>query len=441
MNTFTIRFLSVITIILTLCSLVLITGCAKQGEEQETAAAGTSVGEDTGEVIILWYGGQGKRQFILDAFTKETGIKVKEVSVPWSDLEKKITTAGPSKVGPYDIIELDCIWPGKLAERDFVMDLTDVFPEEMKENLAGPALEQVSYKDRIYGYPWMNSCKYTYYNEKMLKDAGYDAPPRTWQEFAEISRKFVKDNDGDGRKDYAIAWAWKQSETLICDFVILVESFGGSLFDENDNPTFNQAPAVEALAFMVDSIDKKTGYADPSSVTYSGADIPKFFTSRQTPFIMSWENIADDMTHPERGKEILGEGRVMLIPGANDIASATVLGGEGMAIMKNAPNKENAKKFLDFIISLDTQKAIFEELNFLPVRRELYEDEELLAKHPIMKDLGKQIEYGKARPNFPQYTKVSSALQLEIHHALLKKKTPQQAMDDAAENVLNILGK
>jgi multiple sugar transport system substrate-binding protein len=58
-----------------------------------------------------------------------------------------------------------------------------------------------------------------------------------------------------------------------------------------------------------------------------------------------------------------------------------------------------------------------------------------------MDDLGKQIEYGKARPNFPQYTKVSSVLQLEIHNALLKKKSPQQAMDDAAAEVRKILGK
>ena len=36
--------------------------------------------------------------------------------------------------------------------------------------------------------PWLNDCKYLFYNKKMLKDAGFTNPPKTWDELARAGK-------------------------------------------------------------------------------------------------------------------------------------------------------------------------------------------------------------------------------------------------------------
>ena len=77
---------------------------------------------------------------------------------------------------------MDCIWPAEFAAAEFILDVTDRIPEDVKQDIWPGAMESVTYQGKLYGMPWLNDVLYMYYNEEMLKEAGFDAPPKTWEE-------------------------------------------------------------------------------------------------------------------------------------------------------------------------------------------------------------------------------------------------------------------
>ena len=56
--------------------------------------------------------------------------------------------------------------------------------------------------------PWLLDGKYFYYNEELLKAAGFDAPPQTWEELTEMAA-VIKEK---GIVEHPIVWSWAQAE-------------------------------------------------------------------------------------------------------------------------------------------------------------------------------------------------------------------------------------
>ena len=68
----------------------------------------------------------------------------------------------------------------------------------------------------------------------------------------------------------------------------------------------------------------------------------------------------------------------------------------------------------------------------MPNWKAAYQDANLTKSNPeVFKAAGVAYDSMISRPEVANYTAVSQILQVEIQNALLGKKTPQQAMDDA----------
>ena len=74
-----------------------------------------------------------------------------------------------------------------------------------------------------------------------------------------------------------------------------------------------------------------------------------------------------------------------------------VFKADGIYIIKNAKNMENAKKFVDYATSYDAQKTINEKLNRRSVRDDLPPSEILLSvdKINVIKDDDATVEANK----------------------------------------------
>ncbi len=150
-------------------------------------------------------------QAMTDAFVSENpGVNVEMDFVSYEALHDKIVTAAASGAGTYDVILVDCIWPAEFAAAGFIVDVTDRITADMKADIFPGALEAVTYRGRMYGMPWVNDVLYFYYNDQMLAEAGYDAPPKTWTEVAEMSMA-AKDK---GLVDYPFIEYFQQDEGL-----------------------------------------------------------------------------------------------------------------------------------------------------------------------------------------------------------------------------------
>lgn len=87
--------------------------------------------------------------------------------------------------------------PGKMIDQGVAADLTPFFEAQKLKDVFNPNVLAITSKDgKIYGIPRFAYAMGLAYNIKMLKDAGYDAPPTTWPTLAEAATKLTNRDAG-----------------------------------------------------------------------------------------------------------------------------------------------------------------------------------------------------------------------------------------------------
>ena len=78
--------------------------------------------------------------------------------------------------------------------------------------------------------------------------------------------------------------------------------------------------------------------------------------------------------------------------------------------------------------------------SYLPARRALYEDADILEKYPHYSKFPAILETAVARPQSPYYSEISSILSAEVQNAMKGSKSPAQALADA-QKAMEAVGK
>jgi multiple sugar transport system substrate-binding protein len=360
-------------------------------------------------------------------------IKVEIEYVAYDALHDKITTAMASNPPAYDVFLVDDIWYAEFAKAGYVMDATDRITKEMKDKVFPAAWDITTVDGKTYGMPWLLDQKYFYYNEDILKQAGFDAPPKTWDEMMEQA-KVIKDK---GLAEFPVVWSWGQYEAAICDWVTLLYGNGGSLADANGKAAFNNEIGVKTLDWMVKSIDD--GITNPASVSYVEEDVRNVFSQGKAAFATNWLYMYDLVNFNKEQSQVTGKIKMSLMPAfaGSGVDSATINGSMGFSVAATSPNKDAAWKYVEFLTSEDVQNRYSAHL--LPIWQTSYEGESLTklqgytpANATTVPMFSEQFPYAHVRPKVAFYPEASKALQLALQEALTKQKTPQQALDDAA---------
>ena len=99
--------------------------------------------------------------------------------------------------------QVPTVFQGYLTDRDLMVgqglaaDLTSYFKASKLDQVYNPNLMSlVSADGKIYGMPIEAYVMGLAYNIKMLKDAGYDAPPTTWEELGPMAQKLTNRDAG-----------------------------------------------------------------------------------------------------------------------------------------------------------------------------------------------------------------------------------------------------
>ncbi|HEX9016729.1 MAG TPA: extracellular solute-binding protein [Chloroflexota bacterium] len=395
------------------------------------AAAATSAPAASGDQVVnmLWTDSQNQRQPLIADFTKATGIKVNQVQVQYNELLDKINTTVQGG-GDIDVIEMDTIWTAQFASAGWIEDISDRLTDSVKKDIPDSSLSAVMYKGKLYGMPWYNSAKHLFYNAKLLKDAGFDHPPATLDEFVKMAQATTKPGE------WGSVWSWKQAESLICDWVaIMFTNKDAQILDQNGKAVFNTKGGTEALQWMVDLLYKYK-VADPASLEYTEADVQKAFRTGTYALTYNWEGDLPDDNDPTKSKAAPNV-HVGLLPGSKDVRSSSVNGSEGWAMLKQAKHKDAAWKLLSYLVSPAWQKKAAIIAGDYPVLSSLYSDTDLQKQVQDFPIYGEQFKYLAVRPQVPGYAQKSDIIQKHLHEALLGKVSPKEAMDAAATEVNN----
>ena len=191
-------------------------------------------------------------------FTKQTGIGVNFTVLPENDVRDKISQEFSSQAGQYDVASISNYEVPFYSKNGWLAPLDDYVSADKEFNqddILKPMTTSLTGADgKIYGEPFYGESSFLMYRKDILAEKGIEMPAKpTWQQVADIAAKV--DNAQPGMRGICLRGqpGWGQ---VFAPLTTVVNTFGGTWFDENWTPQVNAAPFVEATKFYVDLVQK-----------------------------------------------------------------------------------------------------------------------------------------------------------------------------------------
>lgn len=124
------------------------------------------------------------------------GINIEFQQASYSDFLQTILTARIGGTSP-DIYNIYSIWAPQLADAGTLVEPPAEIQDWIKESYGDGTVGAATIGGTLYGIPTELSVYELFYNKKLLAEAGFDAPPATWDELMEIAAATTKINDQD----------------------------------------------------------------------------------------------------------------------------------------------------------------------------------------------------------------------------------------------------
>lgn len=352
-------------------------------------------------------------------------VVVKELPAASDTQHQQYVTWLAARDPSVDVYLIDVIWPAEFAAAGFLLPLDDRFPAEARADFLEGPLDAVTYQGRVYAVPRFTEAGMLYYRSDLVPD-----PPATWAELARLAKARAK-------PDLAgYVFQGKQYEGLTVNLLELVWAHGGDLLRDG-RVVIDEPPAVRGLGVLVDML--KTGIAPRGNTTYIEATSLHEFTEGRALFHRNWAYAWAIASGPD--SKVRGKFGVAPLPRARaGDPPVAALGGWNLAISRFSKQPDLAWRLVEYLASAEVQKQKALEEGRLPTRRALYQDTEILARHPHMAAVRPVIEGARARPSHPAYPAMSSVLSAFASRALVGAMPPGEALRAAAAEIRRLPG-
>jgi multiple sugar transport system substrate-binding protein len=281
--------------------------------------------------------------------------------------------------------------------------------------------------DKVYGVPALVDNLAVVYNKDLFEQAGLTEPGAdwTWDEL----RTDAKALTDESKQQFGIVFPADGSETMVWQYIAMLWAAGGDILsDDGTQVTLNQEPGVRALQTLSDIYGDGSMYLDfqPDSGRYT-----QLFNSGKIGMLITgpWDLSAfPDVNYG-----------VQFMPSFDPGGShETIAGPDNWVIFDNGTERVDAAwKFLSFMTSPDQILLDSLDTSHLPTRASVAAMpafDEFYTKYPgtevFVQNLDNVI---KARPQIPQYPRISSALGQALVAAIQGQKSAQDALDEAAQ--------
>jgi multiple sugar transport system substrate-binding protein len=348
----------------------------------------------------------------------------------------KLRTEFQAGGGDIDVMGSDVIWPVQFAAQGWIQDLSDSFPEsEQQKYLPGPVQANV-YEGAIYGIPWFTDAGLLYYRSDLLEQAGFSAPPETWDDLKEMALKTAQDT---GTK-YGFVFQGSNYEGGVCNGCEYIWTHGGNILDPQDQ-TKIVVDSDESVAALETYRSMLTDKVAPEAVaTWTETESGPVFHNGDAVFFREWPGTyalvgtADSKLKPDQ----VG---IAAIPVAEEgMHSYSALGGWNMLINAATDLQEQALQFAEFMTAPEQEKQLALSDARLPTLKSLYEDPEVLEALPVAK-LGREVLFENARPRpvTEFYGDMSLEMAEQFNAALKGEVSPREAVETLQKGLSSIM--
>ncbi len=326
---------------------------------------------------------------------------------------------------------------GVLIPLDTIAGFTDFI-----EDRCGPAtIEEITSADgHIYQIPWKMNPFMTIYNEKYIKELGFDEAPTTYSSYLKAAKEFSRDSDGDGYIDKWIGDTevkniWHQRLNNFYP-LYLGASHGAALVKDN-KAAFNNEYAIGVFRFL-QTLYRKNYFAKESNTV--GSD--KFLAGHTaTKWTGAW-----DVSYLERYKDEDFEYNIthMPVPDNHKGDVYTYADPKNIVIFNTCKNPVLAWEFLKTMINESGDLKFLELSGQIPRRQKIKENpffQQFLADNPKIVPFVDQSNYVYGTDNCEVLIEVLDIISQEYESCVIhNKKSAEDAISDASKAVNVLLG-
>jgi multiple sugar transport system substrate-binding protein len=386
-------------------AFILLLGACSSSTSERQAIRFWAMGRE-GEVIA---------QLIPEFERRNPGVRVDVQRIPWSAAHEKLLTAFAADALP-DVSQLGNTWVPELTALGTLTELDSLVAESKVVDPADyfSGIWDTNVVDgRLRGLPWYVDTRVLFYRSDILRKAGFDRPPRSWDEW-ERALAAVKKVAGP----YSILLPLNEFEPLLA---LGLQQQEPVLSEDGRYGRFSTPGFRRALTFYARMFRK--GWA-PAMSDAAISNVWSEFGRGYFSFYMSgpWnieefkrrlpsERQHDWMTAP--------------LPGPGGPGASTA-GGSSLVIFRSSRQVPAAWRLIEYLAEPAVQVRFHAISGNLPPRRAPWRDEGL-AGDPYALAFRDQLERARPAPKVPEWERIVSEMQLAAEQVVVAGADIEQA--------------
>ncbi len=380
------------------------------------------------EAVVFWaMGREGEvvKELLPEFERLHPGIKVVVQQLPWSAAHEKLLTAFAGDTTP-DVAQLGNTWIpemvalnaleplGSRVATSQLIEERDYFPGIWDTNVIDGA---------VFGVPWYVDTRLLFYRKDLLTQAGFDAPPKTWDQWRSMLAA-IKTDGGNSR--YALLLPVNEFEPLL---VLGLQQATGLLRDGGRHGNFRSADFRTALSFYREVFEQ--GWAPPLTNNQIANLYSEFDRGYFAFYISGPWNIGEF----KRRLPPAHQDRWMTAPMPGpDGPGASTAGGSSLALFKASRHKAEAWALVEYLSSPAVQQRFHAMTGNLPARRSVWATP-ALANDVHAQAFRAQLERVKPSPKVPEWERIANEMQLLAAQVVHGKLSVDQAVQELDRRV------
>jgi multiple sugar transport system substrate-binding protein len=333
---------------------------------------------------------------------RNPGIKVDVQQIPWTAAQEKLITAFASDNTP-DICQLGNTWVPQFASLNAIIKLDDFIGNSMnikKENYFEGIWETNVIDSAVYGIPWYIDTRLMFYRTDVFKRAGYDQPPKSWNELYDLCKRIKALYPGEDK--YAIYLPTNEWAPFI---IFGLQNNAELLKDNNSRGNFNSKEFKEAFEFLVKFHKEKLAPLGISQVT----NVYQAFADEYFSIYISGPWNINEFKKRMTG-DLADKWSTAPMPSktGEDYPGVSLAGGSSLVVFEKSEHKEEVWKFIEFLSEPSIQIEFYKLIYNLPAIKEAWEDSSI-ANNIYMKAFYEQFNHVVPTPKVTEWEQIAFA--------------------------------
>jgi len=438
---------NILIVVVTFCVVATVGLVGIGCEAAEEAEAAEEVEQVTIKAIMMQGGGWvGVTRELIPDFQEETGIVVEIEEMPYNSLKDKAILEMSSKTGAYDIVVLDTAWLAEFAEAGYVADLSSLI-EKYNTPIEGylePQLEACHHQDSYFALPFEVDTRVLGINMEMAEAAGISEPPETIEEFKNAAIAMTIDNNGNSPNEsefdannivqYGFVYTGQAGPYSALDFAPFMWGMGGDILKENGPKDYtvvvDSKETIDALTMYTELLTK--WHAVPVEST-------AYEEYQQEEDIRLGKAAMGILPSPSHAAHLEGSLGFLHTPADPPNEPKTRTGIWAIFIPADSNNIEEAFQFGQWITTDSEATSKYVSLGGASPWKEAWTAPEVIELYPFAPDVMEVMSISWAEPPIPEWGQVRQIFGEMVSESITEQKTPEQAVNDAAERMKQVL--